>query len=94
MVIFREEKSQGRSPSRKFTGEQVSVDHKPDMPEEAARIIETGGVLDQFESQVSGKKVGPMRVWSKEVRQPGLAMSRSLGDNLAKTCGVSAEPTV
>ena len=35
-----------------------------------------------------------MRVWSKEVRQPGLAMSRSLGDNMAKKCGVVATPTV
>lgn len=35
-----------------------------------------------------------MRVWSKETRQPGLAMSRSLGDNLAKSCGVVATPTV
>ena len=35
-----------------------------------------------------------MRVWSNQVRQPGLAMSRSLGDNMAKNCGVSAVPTV
>ena len=35
-----------------------------------------------------------MRVWSKEVRQPGLAMSRSLGDNMAKKSGVVATPTV
>lgn len=35
-----------------------------------------------------------MRVWSKEIRQPGLAMSRSLGDNMAKKCGVVATPTV
>lgn len=35
-----------------------------------------------------------MRVWSKQVRQPGLAMSRSLGDGLAKKCGVICRPTV
>ena len=35
-----------------------------------------------------------MRVWSKTIRQPGLAMSRSLGDNLAKMCGVIATPSV
>ena len=50
--------------------------------------------MDQFESQVSGKKVGPMRVWSKHIRQPGLAMSRSIGDDLAKQCGVIATPSV
>lgn len=64
------------------------------MPEEQERINRIGGVLDQFESQVTGKKVGPMRVWSRHTRQPGLAMSRSLGDNLAKSCGVIAAPTV
>lgn len=62
------------------------------MPEERDRINKIGGVLDQFESQVTGKKVGPMRVWSHYTRQPGLAMSRSLGDNLAKSCGVVADP--
>jgi serine/threonine protein phosphatase PrpC len=35
-----------------------------------------------------------MRVWSKEIRQPGLAMSRSLGDSLAKKCGVVSTPSV
>ena len=35
-----------------------------------------------------------MRVWSKEVRQPGLAMSRSMGDAMAKRCGVISKPTV
>ena len=35
-----------------------------------------------------------MRVWSKDSRQPGLAMSRSLGDGMAKRCGVIPTPTV
>lgn len=35
-----------------------------------------------------------MRVWSKKVRQPGLAMSRSLGDGLAKSVGVINKPSV
>ena len=35
-----------------------------------------------------------MRVWSKTIRLPGLAMSRSIGDNLAKMCGVIATPLV
>ena len=64
------------------------------MEEESERILRSNGVLDQFVSEATGKKIGPMRVWSKATRQPGLAMSRSLGDALAKTCGVSATPTV
>jgi serine/threonine protein phosphatase PrpC len=78
----------------KITAEQISLDHKPEMEEEAKRIIATGGILDQHESALTGKKLGPLRVWSNKVRQPGLAMTRSLGDGLAKTCGVICKPTV
>ena len=42
------------------------------------------GILERFESPMTGKKLGPMRVWAKNQKQPGLAMSRSMGDRLAK----------
>ena len=35
---------------------------------------------------------GPMRVWLGNQDVPGLAMSRSLGDAVAHTAGVSSEP--
>lgn len=35
-----------------------------------------------------------MRVWLKEQEAPGLAMSRSLGDLLAHSLGVSSHPEV
>jgi len=35
-----------------------------------------------------------MRVWLKEQDTPGLAMSRSVGDNLAHSVGVSTRPEV
>lgn len=38
--------------------------------------------------------MGPVRVWLKDQDYPGLAMSRSMGDNIAKTCGVTAEPEI
>lgn len=88
IVIFRQ------GADGKMKGEQLSIDHKPDTEEEAKRIIETGGVLDQHESNVTGKKIGPLRVWSKKVRQPGLAMTRSFGDGLAKSCGVIVNPSI
>ena len=43
---------------------------------------------------VNGYPAGPMRVWLKTDDIPGLAMSRSLGDRLAHTVGVSSEPEV
>ena len=38
--------------------------------------------------------LGPMRVWLTEVDVPGLAMSRSVGDKVAKTVGVTAVPEI
>lgn len=35
---------------------------------------------------------GPARVWLGHMDVPGLAMSRSLGDQVAHTAGVSSEP--
>ena len=87
IIIFRQH-------NHIFRGEQISMDHKPDQEEERNRILASNGVLEQYESAITGKKIGPMRVWSKHIHQPGLAMSRSLGDGLAKTCGVISTPTV
>jgi len=39
-----------------------------------------------------GRPVGPMRVWLKNENMPGLAMSRSIGDKVAASVGVSHEP--
>lgn len=56
VYVFREEASTSHSKSGhnkgdvKFVGEQLSVDHKPDLDEEKERINKIGGVLDQFES--------------------------------------------
>lgn len=38
--------------------------------------------------------VGPARVWLKEQQIPGLAMSRSFGDEVAASVGVIAEPEI
>jgi len=37
---------------------------------------------------------GPKRVWLKNKQAPGLAMTRSVGDLVAKTVGVTAEPEI
>jgi hypothetical protein len=37
---------------------------------------------------------GPKRVWLKNKQAPGLAMTRSLGDLVAKTVGVTHEPEI
>jgi serine/threonine protein phosphatase PrpC len=41
---------------------------------------------------MGGIEVGPARVWLPEFDVPGLAMSRSLGDYVAQSVGVTPEP--
>ncbi|CAH0482350.1 unnamed protein product [Peronospora belbahrii] len=60
-------------------------DHKPNIPEECARIEQNNGRVFEW---------GSYRVWLQDVDMPGLAMSRSFGDSVAKTVGVTAEPDV
>ena len=68
----------------------VTEDHKPDTPKEKARIERTGGRVwaMTYEDGVAG----PARVWLKNQDLPGLAMSRSIGDEVAKRAGVISTP--
>ena len=43
---------------------------------------------------IRGRPAGPMRVYNKKLTNPGLAMSRSIGDHYAHTLGCSCEPDV
>ena len=78
-------------PIRQLKPVALSVDQKPNHEQELKRIIESGGRVMQL-SDEAGNKVGPFRVWKKEANMPGLAMSRSVGDGIAKKIGVTAEP--
>ena len=68
----------------------LSIDQKPNDPEESKRIIQNGGEISQYEED--GEKSGPYRVWKKGEVYPGIAMSRSVGDFVATTLGVIPEP--
>ena len=68
----------------------LSIDQKPDDPEESKRIIQNGGEISQYEED--GEKSGPYRVWKKGEIYPGIAMSRSIGDLVATSLGVIPEP--
>jgi len=63
---------------------QLSVDHKPDLPDERARIEASGGRVKSTRDT--------SRVYLATDDIPGLAMSRSLGDFVAHRVGVSAVP--
>lgn len=79
-----------RNASGGITGIAISQDHKPDLPEEKARIEAKGGRV--FAVEYDDGVDGPPRVWLGHMDVPGLAMSRSLGDAVAHSAGVSSEP--
>ena len=49
------------------------------------------GRVDPFR-EPNGDPIGPHRVWLRDENVPGLAMSRSIGDNVAASVGVIPEP--
>eukprot|EP00164_Ancoracysta_twista_P002506 GFYU01003335.1.p1 GENE.GFYU01003335.1~~GFYU01003335.1.p1 ORF type:complete len:447 (-),score=107.34 GFYU01003335.1:222-1562(-) len=72
----------------------MSRDHRlsPSLPhfqKEKARIEAHGGIVKQHALDLSTR-----RVFFNDGTGPGLAMSRSLGDTMAKSCGVTHEPFV
>ena len=71
---------------------QLSKDNKPNNPNEKNRIIKFGGKIEQF--NINGIKKGPYRVWVKNKKYPGLAMSRSIGDLIATNIGVIPLPEI
>lgn len=73
------------SGGRKYTALDLSEDHKPDRPDECARIVARGGRVFEW---------GVPRVWLGDMDMPGLAMSRSFGDAAAESVGVFAEPEI
>lgn len=78
----------GRYKGDKIQGIDLSHDHKPDKPEEKARITKAGGVV----TAPGPNGLPPSRVWVNG--RVGLAMSRSIGDGEAKGHGVIPDPEV
>ncbi len=72
-------------------GKAITRDHKPDEPDEAARILTNGGRIEPFKDS-NGEHVGPLRVWQKSQDIPGLAMTRALGDGAGAAAGVICTP--
>lgn len=68
-----------------------TIDHKPELPAERTRIEAAGG---EVRSTTFADGWVSTRIYVRCERYPGLCMSRTLGDNCAKACGVIAEPEV
>ncbi|KAK4748797.1 hypothetical protein SAY87_015383 [Trapa incisa] len=68
---------------------QLTVDFKPNLPEEAERISECNGRVFCLDDEP-----GVHRLWLPAVESPGLAMSRAFGDYCVKGSGLISEPDV
>lgn len=74
----------------RMVAQDITFDHKPDSPKEKERILGCGGRV--FAVEYDDGIDGPPRVWLGHMDIPGLAMSRSLGDVVAHSAGVTSEP--
>ena len=71
----------------------LSRDHKPSEPDEMNRIKKCGGIVESYRDNF-GNFVGPERVWGPGMDGPGLAMSRSFGDEIGHGIGVVVDPEI
>ena len=81
-----------RTVSPAYVAVDLSVDHKPDRPDEAARVSRAGGVVEPARG-LHGH-AGPARVWRRFPRAGGLAVSRAFGDSQLSAAGVVATPEI
>ena len=82
-----------KNSNNEFSSMNLSRDHKPCDPEEKERIINNGGIVESYRDN-EGNFVGPERVWVLDGESPGLAMSRSFGDEVAHKVGVIVSPEI
>ena len=93
LVVFDHPGNMNKSNFNLWNVTPLSVDFKPEMPEERERILMAGGVVEQMKDEL-GEGCGPYRVWLKGKDYPGLAMSRSIGDLKGKEVGVIPNPGI
>lgn len=68
---------------------QLTIDFKPNLPQEAERITQCNGRVFCLEDEP-----GHHRVWLPDEELPGLAMSRAFGDYCIKDFGLISVPEV
>ena len=83
----------GRHINGKWLSIELSHDQKPNNPGEKERKLSHGGRIEAYKDE-NGGDFGPPRVWLKYEDVPGLAMSRSFGDEVAASVGTISEPEI
>ena len=83
----------GRFKNGEWISIELTQDQKPNNPGERERILSHGGRIEAYKDE-NGNDFGPKRVWIKNEDIPGLAMSRSFGDEVAASVGTISEPEI
>lgn len=83
----------GQLSNNKWKFELLSRDHKPNEPDEMKRIKDNKGIIKPYIDE-NGEANGPDRIWLPNQTYPGIAMSRSFGDQVAAQIGVVAIPEI
>ena len=71
----------------------MTRDHRPELDDERARVEACGARIDHIRAP-DGSARGPLRVWLHGADAPGLMVTRSVGDGVASSIGVTAVPEV
>jgi len=88
-VLALKAASEGADPAGSgLTYEDLTNDHKPTVDAEKQRIVAAGGQVLRLDGDI------PHRVFLKGKLYPGLAMTRSIGDTVGSTAGISCEAEV
>jgi serine/threonine protein phosphatase PrpC len=75
-----------------ITAKQMTVDHNCYNKEEYDRIVSNGGRVEAL--QFGEESFGPLRIFKGSLPYPGLVVSRSLGDEVARRLGVISKPDI
>ena len=71
----------------------LSNEHKPTNEEEKKRIRKKGGEIHPFINENGNYEDKIQRIWVKDKKYPGLAISRSIGNLVGKKIGIISTPT-
>lgn len=77
-------------------GEVYPIPETQSRPSSGSGTVVNGDAngVDAFSGREAQRFGPPSRVWMQTGEGPGLAMSRSIGDKIAHTCGVSCDPEI
>ena len=83
-----------KNKAKEYITEQLTTDHNPKVIEEKERIIAKNGEIYPYAEDANCNSNPPLRIWVPGENYPGIAISRSIGDVIAKKIGVIHAPEI